>query len=83
MVVNTASIGAYPLFVETREKLEHKIGKPLAGIYAMLHTLRNDEAGAHPVRQQDPADVTVLPRQFGISANGFRAVYGEPGWTTA
>ena len=48
MVVNTASIGAYPLFVETREKLEHRIGKPLAGIYAMLHTLRNDE----PVRIQ-------------------------------
>ena len=46
VVVNTASIGAYPLFVETREKLEHKIGKPLAGIYAMLHTLRNDQ----PVR---------------------------------
>ncbi len=48
VVVNTASIGAYPLFVETREKLEHRIGKPLAGIYAMLHTLRNDE----PVRIQ-------------------------------
>jgi diacylglycerol kinase family enzyme/membrane-associated phospholipid phosphatase len=46
VVVNTASIGAYPLFVETREKLEHKIGKPLAGIYAMLHTLRHDQ----PVR---------------------------------
>jgi diacylglycerol kinase family enzyme/membrane-associated phospholipid phosphatase len=46
MVINTASIGAYPAFVETREKLEHKIGKPLAGIYAMFHTLRRDE----PVR---------------------------------
>ena len=46
MVVNTASIGAYPKFVQTREKLEHKIGKPLAGIYAMFHTLRRDE----PVR---------------------------------
>jgi diacylglycerol kinase family enzyme len=46
MVVNTASIGAYPRFVQTREKLEHKIGKPLAGIYAMFHTLRHDE----PVR---------------------------------
>ena len=46
MVVNTASIGAYPQFVQTREKLEHKIGKPLAGIYAMFHTLRRDE----PVR---------------------------------
>ncbi|MGD9515783.1 diacylglycerol/lipid kinase family protein, partial [Mycolicibacterium sp.] len=46
MVVNTASIGAYPMFVQTREKLEHRIGKPLAGIYAMFHTLRRDE----PVR---------------------------------
>ncbi|KWX67756.1 bifunctional phosphatase PAP2/diacylglycerol kinase family protein [Mycobacterium sp. NAZ190054] len=46
MVVNTASIGAYPQFVKTREKLEHKIGKPLAGIYAMFHTLRRGE----PVR---------------------------------
>src|SRR6478736_9769930 len=46
LVINTASIGAYPAFVQTREKLEHKIGKPLAGLYAMLHTLRRDE----PVR---------------------------------
>jgi diacylglycerol kinase family enzyme/membrane-associated phospholipid phosphatase len=46
MVINTASIGAYPAFVQTRERLEHRIGKPLAGLYAMLHTLRRDE----PVR---------------------------------
>jgi diacylglycerol kinase family enzyme/membrane-associated phospholipid phosphatase len=45
-VINTASIGAYPAFVRTREKLEHKIGKPLAGAYAMYHTLRRDQ----PVR---------------------------------
>jgi undecaprenyl-diphosphatase len=45
-VINTASIGAYPSFVRTREKLERKIGKPLAGIYAMFHTLRRDQ----PVR---------------------------------
>ncbi|MFY1621061.1 bifunctional phosphatase PAP2/diacylglycerol kinase family protein [Micromonospora sp. WMMD736] len=45
-VVNTASIGAYPKFVRTRERLEHKIGKPLAGVYAMYHTLRRDR----PVR---------------------------------
>ena len=32
--------------MQTREKLEHKIGKPLAGLYAMFHTLRRDE----PVR---------------------------------
>ena len=31
-----------PAFVRTREKLEHKIGKPLAGLYAMLHTLRSE-----------------------------------------
>ena len=43
MVVNTASIGAYPKFVQTRQRLEHKIGKPLAGVYAMFHTLRRDE----------------------------------------
>lgn len=46
MVINTASIGAYPKFVETREKYEHRIGKPLAGVYAMFHTLRRGE----PVR---------------------------------
>lgn len=41
-VVNTASIGAYPVFVRTREKLEHKIGKPLAGAYAIFRTLRRE-----------------------------------------
>jgi undecaprenyl-diphosphatase len=46
IVINTASIGAYPDFVQTRERLEHKISKPLASVYAMLHTLRRDE----PVR---------------------------------
>jgi undecaprenyl-diphosphatase len=46
MVINTASIGAYPAFVQTREKFEHKIGKPVAGLYAMFHTLRRDQ----PVR---------------------------------
>ncbi|GJF13068.1 phosphoesterase [Mycolicibacterium cyprinidarum] len=43
MVLNTASVGSYPRFVQTREKLEHRIGKPLAGIYAMFHTLRRDQ----------------------------------------
>lgn len=46
MVLNTASIGAYPTFVQQREKLEKRVGKPLAGFYAMLHTLRKDR----PVR---------------------------------
>ncbi|CAJ1586191.1 bifunctional phosphatase PAP2/diacylglycerol kinase family protein [[Mycobacterium] wendilense] len=43
MVINTASIGAYPLFVQTREKLERRLGKKVAGAYAMLHTLRHGE----------------------------------------
>jgi undecaprenyl-diphosphatase len=46
MIVNTASIGAYPRFVRTRERLEHSIGKPLAAAYAMLHTLLHEK----PVR---------------------------------
>ena len=46
MIVNTASIGAYPRFVRTRERFEHKIGKPLAAAYAMLRTLRHED----PVR---------------------------------
>lgn len=46
IVINTASIGTYPKFVRVRERLEHKIGKPLASVYATVHTLRHDE----PVR---------------------------------
>ncbi|TQK30149.1 bifunctional phosphatase PAP2/diacylglycerol kinase family protein [Arthrobacter sp. SLBN-53] len=41
-VVNTASIGAYPKFVRIREKLEKRIGKPVAGVYALFRTLRSD-----------------------------------------
>jgi diacylglycerol kinase family enzyme len=48
IVINTASIGAYPTFVQTRERFEHKISKPLATLYAMVHTLRHGE----PVRIQ-------------------------------
>ena len=43
-VINTASVGAYPRFVQTREKYERRLGKPLAGAYAMLHTLLRDES---------------------------------------
>ena len=46
MMINTASIGAYPRFVRTRERFEHKIGKPPAAAYATLHTLRRED----PVR---------------------------------
>lgn len=43
MVVNTASIGAYPHYVNIRESLEHRLGKRLAGLYAMVHTLLRDQ----------------------------------------
>lgn len=46
VVLNTASIGAYPQYVQARERLEHRIGKPLAGAYALARTLRS----AEPVR---------------------------------
>ena len=46
MLINTASIGAYPGLVRTRERFEHKIGKPPAAAYAMLRTLRHED----PVR---------------------------------
>jgi diacylglycerol kinase family enzyme/membrane-associated phospholipid phosphatase len=46
IVINTASVGAYPRFVRSRERLEHKISKPVATAYAMLSTLRHDQ----PVR---------------------------------
>ncbi len=45
-VINTASIGAYPSFVRRRERLQGKLGKPMASAYAMLMTLRREQ----PVR---------------------------------
>ncbi len=44
IVVNTASIGAYPQFVATRERYEKRIGKPLAGGYALWKTLRGERS---------------------------------------
>ncbi len=42
MVINTASIGAYPNYVRMREKLEHRMGKRLAGMCALYLTLRRE-----------------------------------------
>ena len=81
-VINTASIGAYPTFVQKREKLEHKIGKPLAGVYAMFHTLRRGE----PVRiQYDNKTLQTSMFFLGNSSylpSGF-APARRRGWTTA
>ncbi len=46
MVINTASIGAYPTFVRIRERLEPRVGKTPAALYAMVRTLLRDQ----PVR---------------------------------
>ncbi|MGV0811147.1 phosphatase PAP2 family protein [Mycolicibacterium boenickei] len=42
MVINTASIGAYPRYVRLREKLERRLGKRLAAVCALYLTLRRD-----------------------------------------
>ncbi|MCV7194251.1 bifunctional phosphatase PAP2/diacylglycerol kinase family protein [Mycolicibacterium brumae] len=42
IIVNTASIGAYPQFVARRERHEKQVGKPLAGAYALWQTMRNE-----------------------------------------
>lgn len=44
LFLNTASIGAYTEFVNVREKHEHRIGKPLAAVYAAVRTMRNTKA---------------------------------------
>lgn len=42
MVINTASIGAYPNYVRMREKLERRMGKQLAGLCALYLTMRRE-----------------------------------------
>ncbi|MHA7661685.1 phosphatase PAP2 family protein [Mycolicibacterium sp. HS_4_1] len=42
MVINTASIGAYPNYVRMREKLERRMGKRLAAMCALYLTLRRE-----------------------------------------
>jgi undecaprenyl-diphosphatase len=39
--LNTASLGSYPEFVRRRERLEGRLGKPLAAAVALLWTLRS------------------------------------------
>ncbi|MGV0869102.1 diacylglycerol kinase family protein [Corynebacterium kalidii] len=43
-LLNTASIGAYPQFVTTRERYEGKIGKTLASAVAAWKVLKEDQA---------------------------------------
>lgn len=41
LFLNTASVGPYADFVAIRERLEHRIGKPMAAVLAGLITLRS------------------------------------------
>jgi diacylglycerol kinase family enzyme/membrane-associated phospholipid phosphatase len=43
VLVNTASVGAYPTFVTTREKYESRFGKPIAALIALLQVARRNE----------------------------------------
>ncbi|MCX5044787.1 phosphatase PAP2 family protein [Aldersonia sp. NBC_00410] len=43
VLVNTASVGAYPEFVTTREKYEKRLGKPVAAALALLKVARRTE----------------------------------------
>lgn len=46
LILNTASIGAYPHFVRARSRLEHRMGKVAASVWALVHIVRHTE----PVR---------------------------------
>lgn len=46
IILNTASIGAYPQFVRTRTRLQHKMARPFATAMALVSTFRRSE----PVR---------------------------------
>ncbi|MDH3007918.1 bifunctional phosphatase PAP2/diacylglycerol kinase family protein [Gordonia alkanivorans] len=42
LILNTASIGAYPHFVRIRERLRHRISRPLATATAIFRVIRQD-----------------------------------------
>ena len=70
VILNTASIGAYPEFVRMRERYENSLRKPVAAIRAALHVLRHSS----PVTvTMNGAEVSTL---FFFLGNGR---YGAPG----
>ena len=78
IVINTASIGAYPTFVQTRERLEHKISKPLAASYAMLHTLRHERPGTNPFDNKTMQTSLFFIGQLDLPAVRLRTVAAHP-----
>ncbi len=44
LFINTASVGAYTDFVRIREKIQKRVGKPIAAVIASIRTLRDKRA---------------------------------------
>ena len=72
--VNNANIGTYPQFVRFRERYEHRVGKPVASLIALLHVLRRER----PVRLRI-GDREVTTSMFFIGAS----TYETPGFAPA
>lgn len=60
LFLNTASVGAYTDFVQLRERLERRVGKPLAAFIAANRTLRRRKTIRVRVDDEPAADVSLL-----------------------
>ncbi|MGJ0119019.1 bifunctional phosphatase PAP2/diacylglycerol kinase family protein [Williamsia sp. MIQD14] len=77
--INNANIGAYPQFVRFRERYENTLGKPVASVYAMLHTLRRERPVRLRYRDTGNEDTTVTTSLFFLGTS----VYETPGFAPA
>lgn len=60
LFLNTASVGAYTDFVVLRERLERRVGKPVAALVAASRTLRRRKTIRVRVDDERPASVSLL-----------------------
>ncbi|MGV9671982.1 diacylglycerol kinase family protein [Gordonia sp. NPDC003504] len=59
VILNTASIGAYPHFVRTRQRVESRTGKAMGSVVAAVHVLRHSRPQRIRVNNED-LDVTLF-----------------------
>ncbi|WLP90361.1 bifunctional phosphatase PAP2/diacylglycerol kinase family protein [Gordonia sp. NB41Y] len=72
LVLNTVSLGAYPHFVRTRDRLAHRTGRTVASAAALLHVLRH----------QRPQRITVNGEELDVSLFLLgNSMYGSSGFT--
>ncbi|MGW0036102.1 diacylglycerol kinase family protein [Gordonia sp. NPDC003376] len=72
LVLNTASLGAYPHFVRARDRLAHRTGRTVASAAALLHVLRH----------QRPRRITVNGEELDVSLFLLgNSMYGSSGFT--